>query len=136
VRGETIDYIAPGTLSVPRHYWALGPAPQGESSPAGGGGRGREAQGLRALRDEVLNLFGFIPLGFFLALIWRRLSVAWVVALCAAVSAATEIGQWFLPARDPQLIDLALNTLGGVLGAVLGRGAGFLLARPRPGILA
>lgn len=133
VRGETIDYVEPGLLSVPHSYWALGPAPQEGAPPAtGGGGGGSEARGLHALRDEALNFFGFIPLGLFLVLVWRRLSVAWVTLLCAAVSAATEISQWFLPARDPQFIDLALNVLGGALGGALGRGAQSLLTRPRP----
>ena len=84
--------------------------------------------------DVVLNLALFVPLGIALRLLGMRLRVCLVVAF--ATSLAVEVAQATVVAgRDPSLSDLATNTAGGFLGALL---AGSLdqLWRPDPALAA
>jgi glycopeptide antibiotics resistance protein len=77
---------------------------------------------LWSVRDLVLNVVLFVPIGFVFQLGRARGSAAaWVPALLlgAAVSAAVEVAQLFAPLRFPSLADLATNALGAVLGAVV-----------------
>ena len=72
--------------------------------------------------DAGVNLLGYAPLGFLLALSGlRSRRVTWAVsaAVLAAslLSLAMETLQGFLPSRVPSNVDLALNTLGAWLGA-------------------
>jgi len=75
-------------------------------------------------RDALINLVGFIPLGFFLAGALINLGgkpgkrpVSYTVLFCFAVSLTIEIFQGWLPSRSSQSLDLLLNTLGAFLGA-------------------
>ncbi|MEE3329435.1 MAG: VanZ family protein [Myxococcota bacterium] len=78
------------------------------------------------LLDAVQNFFGFVPLGFLLALApgGRRhsglLVVAAASALCCALSLGIELAQVQFAARFSSLYDWGLNTLGGIAGALLG----------------
>lgn len=90
---------------------------------------------LRALRsfdlgfltkDIVLNVSGFVPLGFLLAYVLKRGKPGspWYSALaaafiCAAFSFCIESTQYFMPGRDSSLLDLILNSGGGAAGACL-----------------
>lgn len=73
--------------------------------------------------DVGINLLGYAPLGFLLALaaLHRGLRAIW--ATCLAVlgagllSLSMETLQSFLPSRVSSNVDLALNTLGALLGA-------------------
>lgn len=72
--------------------------------------------------DVGANLLGYAPLGFLLALSAlrsRRVSWAVTVAVLASglLSLAMETLQSYLPSRIPSNVDLALNTLGALLGA-------------------
>ena len=72
--------------------------------------------------DVGVNLLGYAPLGFLLALSAlrsRRVSWAASVAVLGAclLSLAMETLQGYLPSRIPSNVDLALNTLGAWLGA-------------------
>lgn len=67
----------------------------------------------------ALNVLLFVPLGALLVALWR---VPWPVAALAAVivSAGIELAQGLpLLARQPSLVDVAANGLGGLLGALL-----------------
>jgi hypothetical protein len=77
-------------------------------------------------QDLMINLLGFVPLGALLVLLWPRLTVPLAAGLCAAWSFLIEAGQLAVPGHFPSVVDLALNTLGGVLGFLLTR---FLLSR-------
>lgn len=75
--------------------------------------------------DVVTNLVGYAPLGFLLVLGllrsgWRR--VLWAVALATLVgtllSLCMEFLQIYLPRRVPSNLDLALNALGTLAGAL------------------
>lgn len=81
----------------------------------------------RTGRDLVLNLFGFVPLGALLALLWPRMSRSLATFLCGGLSFLIETGQLMLPGHYPSIVDLTLNTLGGVLGWRLAR---LLLSHP------
>ncbi|MCU0762749.1 MAG: VanZ family protein [Hydrogenophaga sp.] len=75
--------------------------------------------------DLASNLVGYMPLGFLLCIALLRSDggrYAWPVAalLPALLSLAVETTQNFLPMRIASNVDLALNALGGVLGASLG----------------
>lgn len=82
------------------------------------------------LMDIVLNFFGFIPCGFLIAAllckipmsfhqpIFRGLLVVFITFLCAfLLSFIIEYRQAWLVTRHSSLRDLALNALGGTMGA-------------------
>lgn len=75
--------------------------------------------------DIFVNLFGFIPFGFVLSATtvkaggtFEKHSVFIPVALCFAASMFIEILQGWIPSRNSQISDLALNTLGAWIGAL------------------
>ena len=77
--------------------------------------------------DLASNVIGYVPAGFLLALTaWRtgrgRRVIMRTTMVCAGVSLLMETLQSYLPERVPSNVDLALNVLGGWLGAVLATG--------------
>ncbi len=78
------------------------------------------------IRDMVINLIGFIPLGFFLNATFVRAggffeknNVLITVVLCFTVSLAIEILQAWMPSRSSDPTDLLLNTFGAVSGVMI-----------------
>lgn len=74
--------------------------------------------------DLLANVAVYLPLGFFLTLALKGLpgrfsALAFAVLLAAGVSFGMESLQNWLPSRVPSNVDLACNTLGGLLGALL-----------------
>jgi glycopeptide antibiotics resistance protein len=69
------------------------------------------------------NLVAFLPMGLLPPLIRIRHTALWQVALFSlSISFAIEAGQFVSGRRVPDVDDLILNTLGGVLGYLaLGR---------------
>lgn len=75
--------------------------------------------------DVGINMLGYAPLGFLLAVSALRsqrvLPAAWAVSLAvigaALLSLTMESLQSYLPSRVPSNVDLLLNTLGAWLGA-------------------
>jgi VanZ like family len=77
------------------------------------------------LVDATRNVVMYIPLGCLLGLMVRSRNPWTFSALLltvAAVSAAFETAQLFVPSRFPSVDDLIFNTLGGALGLWLGFG--------------
>ena len=80
--------------------------------------------------DFAINVVGYVPFGFLCALAvlrTRRSASAWRVVLRATVAGAAiafsmETLQSYLPVRIPSNVDLALNTTGTIIGAVLAAG--------------
>ncbi|RYF64333.1 MAG: VanZ family protein, partial [Comamonadaceae bacterium] len=80
--------------------------------------------------DFTINVAGYVPLGFLAALTVLRGNAASGIARSvlratlagAAISFAMETLQSYLPARIPSNVDLALNALGTLAGAVLAVG--------------
>ena len=79
-------------------------------------------------RDALINLVGFIPVGFFIAGALIKLGgklgkrpLVYAVILCFAVSLTIEIIQTWIPGRSSQSLDLLLNTLGAFLGAFVSK---------------
>ena len=73
--------------------------------------------------DVAINLAGYAPLGFLLALAYLRTgrgaSAVWMATLVALViTAGMETLQSFLPARVPSNVDLILNVAGAWGGAI------------------
>jgi len=76
--------------------------------------------------DLAINVIAYLPLGFLLALTLVRLPGRWSPALAATllaglISLSMECLQTWLPSRVPSNLDLACNTLGGAVGALLTR---------------
>jgi glycopeptide antibiotics resistance protein len=86
----------------------------------------------------LFNVFFFVPLGFLLAYRWRRgvlsaLGISFAVSLL--IEATQGTGLWGLmpcPYRLADVDDLLTNTLGGLLGWLLGRWLMRYLPSPRP----
>jgi len=80
--------------------------------------------------DFAINVAGYMPLGFLgaLTVLRRRPGArAWHAVLRAtlvgfAIAFAMEMLQSYLPARIPSNVDLGLNTLGALAGALLAAG--------------
>ncbi len=74
--------------------------------------------------DLIINVLAYLPLGFFLTLTLHRLPGRWTpaclaVLLGALLSLGLECAQSWLPSRVSSNLDLACNTAGTCLGALL-----------------
>jgi VanZ family protein len=75
------------------------------------------------VQDAVPNVVLYLPVGFFVALLWRSKSrpVVWVTAFAFSVSFTVELAQWALPInRASSIHDVLFNTIGGFIGALAG----------------
>ena len=75
-------------------------------------------------KDVAINIFGFVPFGFFFCAYFhlvRTTSRAVLVTVMVGfvVSLTIEIVQAFLPTRDSGLTDVITNTFGTAAGAIL-----------------
>ncbi len=109
--GTSIDYAERGFLEMPSRIWSL-------HNPIG-------LTPLRNLQmgDVLVNLVGFLPLGFLLG-VWAssRGRRPWFAVLAViGTSLAIEVLQVAIPLRYPTVNDLIFNTLGGSAGIVLAR---------------
>lgn len=81
--------------------------------------------------EMLANIALFIPAGFLLAVVLRRVWAG--IALCLLASICIELAQYkYLPTRVPTMDDVQRNTIGGAIGACV---AGLLSAwtgRGRP----
>lgn len=69
-----------------------------------------------AIGNVLGNVVAFVPLGVFLPLLWRRIGI-WpnlLIVVCASV--AVEIIQGLFALSAPDIDDVILNTLGGLVG--------------------
>ncbi|MFZ0936270.1 MAG: VanZ family protein [Bryobacteraceae bacterium] len=75
------------------------------------------------LRDVVINVLLYMPLGAVACLVWLprfpRAAVAAATALGFVLSLSMELLQNYVPGRVTSLSDLATNTLGAAVGAFL-----------------
>ncbi|WP_226989269.1 VanZ family protein [Desulfuromonas sp. TF] len=111
---ESIEYTLPGMLNVPDRYEVPRKPRPLLQTLLGGSGTGD-------ILDYMINFFGFIPYG--LMIIFLNSGRSWVFAtiLCLVLSLTIETGQLLVVTdRVPSLVDLTLNTLGGMSGAWMG----------------
>jgi len=80
------------------------------------------------ISDALVNFTGFIPFGFILFATLLKFGPAIekhaflvTIALCFSVSLSLEIAQAWMPSRSSSMLDLILNTLGGLAGTTLCR---------------
>ncbi|MBU3695133.1 VanZ family protein [Dechloromonas sp.] len=76
--------------------------------------------------DLLINVALYLPLGFFTTLAMCRLPGSYTGAILATLIAAgvsfgLETLQTWLPARVPSNLDLACNSLGGLVGVIAGQ---------------
>lgn len=78
------------------------------------------------VKDVMLNLAGFVPLGFMLCAVagrfkgvWRRYDWMVAVGLAFVFSLSLEVVQAWIPSRDSSLLDLVMNTAGAGVGAAV-----------------
>ncbi|MGF1616071.1 MAG: VanZ family protein [Gammaproteobacteria bacterium] len=77
--------------------------------------------------DILTNFVVYLPFGFLLAQVWGR-RTGWAAAIListlvgALVSVTLEYLQAYLPNRVPSLLDIGLNTLGSLTGALIAAG--------------
>ncbi len=81
-------------------------------------------------RSSILNVLLFLPLGFFLPVLWQKFKVSgWTVLFGLGLSVLIELLQIFT-LRATDINDLMTNTFGTFLGFLLGR----LALRIAPGL--
>lgn len=84
-------------------------------------------------KHSLLNVLLFVPLGFFLPVLWKRFrSFLWTALFGLGFSLSIEVLQLFT-LRATDINDLMTNTLGTVLGWCLGRLLLKLFPSIRPG---
>lgn len=77
------------------------------------------------VEDVLINLSGFILLGFFMALFFakklnnRMIIVLTTFVLCSVLSLGIEYLQVGLPQRDSSLLDFLLNSGGSLIGGII-----------------
>jgi len=78
------------------------------------------------VQDTIINLLGFIPLGFFFTAFllkasnWKKKIIYISMAATGfAISLAIELSQIYLPSRYSQLDDVICNSVGTVLGILI-----------------
>jgi VanZ family protein len=76
------------------------------------------------LKNALLNVVGFIPLGFvaalFVAVVWKTERTTIAATVVGALTSLTiEYFQSYLPTRYSGVTDLITNTVGTLLGAIL-----------------
>jgi VanZ family protein len=77
------------------------------------------------ISDATLNIIGFIPFGFLVALyllqgagLPRSKAIVWAILLGGMTSFLIEFLQAYLPTRDSSYLDLINNILGTAVGAI------------------
>jgi hypothetical protein len=110
--GQAPDLSIPASFQVPHKRFLTPPSRVFASSRS-------------FLRDLVINVAGFIVLGFFFCLYraatgsGAKSAALFAIAVGASISLSIETLQMFLPTRTSSIVDLAANTLGAVVGAFL-----------------
>lgn len=119
-RGNTVtDHGAGGNdLEIPTKMVIL--TKEFLAAPFGG-----KEYNLSLFQDMVINLTGFLPMGFLLSALcwhvdWRdfRKRLVLIMLACGAMSLAIEVAQAWIPSRSSQMLDLILNTLGAGAGVL------------------
>lgn len=92
---------------------------------------GTVGNGLRGDSYVLENVFVFVPFGFLLPLVWKRMqSFGWCVSFGCLCSVGIEVLQYVTKRGYSQLDDVVMNTLGTLLGWVLWR----MICKPKAGI--
>jgi len=86
------------------------------------------------LKNVLINIAGFVPLGFFFGAYFMSVrqikhGALATIVFGALVSLAIEVLQAYLPTRDSGVTDVITNTLGTCVGVVLYQAAAVPLAR-------
>lgn len=111
---DSIDYTFPGLLNAPDIYEIPRKSrPVIQTLLAG--------SAIGDVSDYLINLFGFIPYGFVIFYLNSRRSWKFATSICLGLSLIIEFGQLIaVTDRVPSLVDLTLNTIGGMFGAWMG----------------
>ncbi len=115
VNGQEIDYLKPGQLEYPLHYWAW--RDQGIDNLLE-----TFFLGSANALDVALNFICFVPLGFILSAIrGRRGSILFSAVFWSIISLVVELAQIGFDGRFPSTLDWILNVSGAILGAWFAR---------------
>jgi VanZ like family len=92
-------------------------------------------------KDVLVNVLGFVPLGFFLCVCFSRSmsvghAILLTIAFGCAVSFFIEATQFYLPTRDSDTRDWLNNTLGTMFGALAYRSGYMQRIVARLGVIA
>jgi glycopeptide antibiotics resistance protein len=86
------------------------------------------------VRDVVVNVLLYLPLGYWFRRQGGRMPLWWTVAFAFGLSVATDLTQVFSHGRFPSARDVTCNTIGALCGALwAGRVGASKAARDGPG---
>jgi glycopeptide antibiotics resistance protein len=68
---------------------------------------------------QILNIIGFIPLGFFAAAVFKKHPFVFGAIFAVTFSILIETAQFITSFGSPQLGDIITNSTGGILGAFI-----------------
>lgn len=117
----TVVLIAYGSL----YPWRFRPTPSGESAVEILVRSWPDEYGLPVVKDAVVNVGIYLPLGVFALLTFAgssRLEVAVSASLLLGftLSVADEMAQAYIPGRFPSMLDVTTDTIGTGIGVVAG----------------
>lgn len=72
-------------------------------------------------RQDILNIVLFIPFGYFMFILYDKLSLMKILIVSIGFSFLLEFGQLILKSGWFELNDIFNNTIGGILGYYFGR---------------
>lgn len=72
--------------------------------------------------EMILNAFIFIPLGLYVGILFKKLSIARKIFLFFLVSLSCEASQFILKIGAFDITDIINNTFGGIIGLALLKG--------------
>ncbi|MBP3876339.1 MAG: VanZ family protein [Lachnospiraceae bacterium] len=75
----------------------------------------------RMAKEVLLNVLLYIPMGYLLPFVWKKMRHIWIITVIGFLcSCATEFAQLYFRIGYFQVDDIVCNTIGTMIGALIG----------------
>ena len=72
-------------------------------------------------KEVLLNVLLYIPMGYLLPFVWKKMRHIWIITVIGFLcSCATEFAQLYFRIGYFQVDDIVCNTIGTMIGALIG----------------